>query len=117
MNVLLWVLQITLALYYLMGGIYMLNTAKLPATWLRVLPKPAWTAVGALQVLFAVGLVLPGAAKLSPVLVTIAAVGLVVETVAVCAITGKFARLRDAIWVVLPGMLLVFVAYERLVLP
>ena len=116
MNILLWVLQISLALYYLMGGIYMLNSRKLPGTWLRVLPKPAWTALGVLQILFAFGLVLPGATGVLPILIPIAAVGLAVQTLFVCAVTGKFARFQDSLWAVVPSILAAFVAYARIAL-
>jgi hypothetical protein len=44
MNILLWVLQILLALWNMIGGIYMVNNyEKLAKVWaLNALPKPAW---------------------------------------------------------------------------
>jgi len=111
MNIMLWVLQVLLALYYLMGGVWMMK--NIPKPWLKVLPKPAWMAFGALQVLFALALVLPAATGVQPKLVPIAAACLAVQTVAVAA---KFTPLKGLLWSVVPAILAVFVAYGRTVL-
>jgi hypothetical protein len=113
MNILLWVLQILLALYYTMGGIYQLNTEKLPRAWLSVLPKPAWMVLGTLQILFALGLVLPGAARVLPNLTPVAAVCLIVETLSVAV---RFTRFPGILWSVVPALLAAFVAYGRIAL-
>jgi hypothetical protein len=112
MNILLWVLQILLALYYLMGGSWMVS--KVPGAWLKILPKPIWMALGLLQALFALGLVLPGLIGMSPIITPIAAVGVVVETVSVSAMTG--VKWKGFIWVLIPALLSLFVAYGRFVL-
>src|SRR6266480_2882463 len=80
MNIPLWVLQILLALWNVIGGIYMVNHYKLLVnSWaLSSLPKPVWMALGVLQVLFALGLVLPGVFRIYPKLITISAVCLAV---------------------------------------
>jgi hypothetical protein len=106
MNILLWVLQILLALYYAMGGTYQLNTKKLPKTWLKAWPKPVWSVLGALQILFAVGLVLP---KVSPM----AAVCLVIQTLWVAF---RFTKFPGVLWSVVPALLALFVAYGRIML-
>ena len=82
MNILLWVLQIMLAVWNIVGGIYMVNHyEKLANVWaLNALPKPAWVALGVLQVLFALGLVLPGAVRMLPKLIPISAACLAVVT-------------------------------------
>jgi uncharacterized membrane protein len=105
MNILLWVLQVLLGLYYLMGGSWMVS--KIPGAWLKILPKPAWMVLGVLQVLFALGLVVP---KLTP----IAAVCVAVETVLVAVLTKP--KFQGALWVVVPALLVLFVAYGRFVL-
>ena len=114
MNILLWVLQILLASYYAMGGFYQLNVKKLPGAWLKILPGPGWLALGGLQVLFAVGLVLPGAAGVLPILTPIAAACLAVQTVAVSAMTG--VKYPGFLWTLVPALLALFVAYGRLAL-
>src|SRR5258708_38923 len=110
MNILLWVLQILLAFYYAMGGMYQANTAKLPKAWLNIFPKPVAMTLGLLQILFAVGLVLPGAFGMLPILTPIAAVCLAAQTLLVAI---RVTRFRGLLWVVVPGLLVLFVAYGR----
>jgi hypothetical protein len=111
MNILLWTLQILLALYYMMGGGWMV--AKTPKAWFKFLPKPVWMVLGVLQVLFALALVVPGAAGVLPMLTPIAAVWLAVQTVAVAI---KFTPMPGLLWAVLPALLALFVAYGRIAL-
>jgi hypothetical protein len=113
MNILLWVLQVLLALYYLMGGYWM--AFKVPGVWLKLLPKPAWMALGLLQALFALGLVLPGTIGMLPKLIPLSAVGVAIETVLV-AITLTKPKFQGALWIVVPALLALFVAYGRFVL-
>jgi len=112
MNIFLWVLQIFLALYYLMGGYWIVS--KVPGVWLKLLPKPAWTALGLLEALFALGLVLPAAVGLLPILTPLSAVGVAIETVAVSGITKP--KFQGMLWIVIPALLALFVAYGRFVL-
>jgi hypothetical protein len=112
MNILLWVLQILLGLYYLMGGSWMVS--KVPGAWLKILPKPAWMALGLLQALFAIGLVLPGLIGMSPQITPIAAIGVTVETLLVAALTKP--KFQGFLWVLAPALLALFVAYGRFVL-
>jgi hypothetical protein len=116
MNILLWVLQILLALYYAMGGFYQANVGKLPPAWFKIVPKPAWLAIGGLQILFALGLVLPGAVKVMPQLTPVSAVGLIVETLLVYALTINKFIFKAFVWVLIPAVLAAFVAYGRFVL-
>ncbi len=116
MNILLWVLQVMLALYYAMGGMYQANAGKLPPVWLKILPKAGWIVLGALQILLAVGLVLPGAIGVMPLLTPLSAVCLPVETMLVHVLTFKGVKLKAFIWVLAPGILSAFVAYGRFVL-
>ena len=83
MNLSLWIVAGLLAVVYLVAG-----TAKLivPKEKLAATPGGGWIedssagsikAIGALEVLAAVGLVLPAATDIAPVLVPLAALGLV----------------------------------------
>jgi hypothetical protein len=108
MNIFLWVLQVLLGLYYLMGGSWMLK--NIPKAWLKIMPKPVWMGIGLLQILLAVGLVLPGffgKAQLIP----IAAIGLAVETLFVAVLTKP--KFQGLLWVVIPALVSLFVAYGR----
>src|SRR5689334_14947022 len=116
MNLLLWVLQVLLALYYAMGGFYQMNVGKLPPALLKKLPKQGWIALGLLQVLFALGLVLPAAVKVMPQITPYSAIGLIVETLVVYRLMFKKFVFKTDVWVLVPGLLAVFVAYGRFVL-
>jgi hypothetical protein len=111
MNIFLWALQVLLGLYYLMGGSWMLK--NIPGAWLKILPKPVWTAIGLLQILLALGLALPGLLG-KPQLVPIAAIGVAVETLFVAVLTKP--KFQGLLWVVVPALLALFVAYGRIVL-
>lgn len=83
MNVVLWVIAIVLALAFLAAGAMKLVRAQqqLAASgmaWTASVPAPAVKAIGALEVLAAVGLILPAALGIAPVLVPLAATGLVI---------------------------------------
>ena len=71
-------------------------------------------ALGVLQVLFALGLVLPAATGILPKLTPIAAVCVAVETVMVATLTKP--KFQGALWAVVPALLALFVAYGRFVL-
>lgn len=83
MNVVLWVLAgLLAALFLVAGGAKLVQSKQKLATW----PNMAWTedfapgvikTIGALEVLAAFGLILPAALNIVPVLVPLAAAGLV----------------------------------------
>jgi hypothetical protein len=115
MNILLWVLQIALALYNVVGGIYTITSYEsLKSAWASNLPKPAWIAIGVLQVLFALGLVLPGAFGVLPKLTPISAAYLAVYALLGCALFAKYAGFPGILWAVVPAILAAFVAYGRM---
>jgi hypothetical protein len=117
MNILLWVLQILLALWNMVGGIYtVFNYEKLKGAWMNDLPKPAWVAIGILQALFALGLVLPGAVGVLPKLTPIAAAYLAVNALLGCALFAQYAGFPGILWAVVPSILAAFVAYGRIAL-
>ena len=119
MNVFLWVLQIALALLYLAGGSYKVfkfdELAKLPAT--GALSRSGWGALGMFEMLGAVLLVVPAAAKWMPVLTTIAAAVLALETLALAGLYARFSLRLTAhnplVWTIVMGLLAAFVAYGR----
>jgi hypothetical protein len=115
-NILLWVLQVLLAAWNVIGALYMVNNygmlANAPA--LNALPKPGWIALGVLQVLFALGLVLPGALKALPKVTPISAAGLAVISLLGLGLYTAYAGFPGMLWGVVPAVLAAFVAYERL---
>ena len=105
MNAVLWLLQIVLALAFLALGLLMLTRSRerllRVAGWVEDFPEPVVRAIGALELLGAVGLVLPmllgaagvvlpGVLGVAGVLVPVAALGLAV--ILVGAITTHLLR-------------------------
>jgi uncharacterized membrane protein YphA (DoxX/SURF4 family) len=82
MNVLLWIVAGVLAAAYLVAGLTKLTQSKEKLAgqmgWVEDFSPGVIKLIGGLEVLAAVGLILPAALDIVPVLVPLAAVGLVV---------------------------------------
>ena len=119
MNVLLWVLQIALALLSLSGGAYKVfmfdELAKVPA--MGALARGGWGALGVFEMLCAVLLVVPAAANWMPVLTPLAAAALALESLALAGLYARYSLELTAtyplVWVVVMGLMAAFVAYGR----
>lgn len=119
MNVLLWVLQVALALQSFSGGAYKVfkfdAIAQVPA--MGALSRGGWGAIGLLEMLCAVLLVVPAATKWMPVLTSLAAAALVLESFALARLYGRYSLQLTAtnplVYVVVGGLLAAFVAYGR----
>jgi MYXO-CTERM domain-containing protein len=89
MNVVIWVLQILLALAFLAAGLTKLTQPRqqLVTTmgWVEDFSDPSVRAIGALEILGALGLLVPAVTGVAPVLVPIAAVGLALLMVGAAA--------------------------------
>lgn len=107
MNILLWVLQVLLALWNLIGGSFVaVHYGELKAPWADALPGPFWVSYGVLQFVFALGL-------LWRQLTGIAAIVLALLALSGCALFAKYAGFPGCLWGVVPAILLAFVAYGR----
>jgi hypothetical protein len=117
MNVLLWVLQAVLALLYLAGGAYKVFSFDEVARQLDALPREGWAALGAIEMVGAVLLIVPAAAKWLPALTPLAAVVLTLETVALAALYAHYSLALTAsnplLWSLVMALLVAFVAYGR----
>jgi hypothetical protein len=117
MNVLLWVLQVALALLYLAGGAYKTFMFDELARQMSALSRGAWRALGVFEMLGAVLLVVPAAAKWMPVLTPLAAAALALETLAIAGLYARYslklAATNPLVWAVVMGLLAAFVAYGR----
>lgn len=94
MNIVLWVLQVALALLCISGGafqIFKLEELQKGVTAMRALPRGVWTLLGALGCLGGLGLLLPGALDL-PGLAPLAAAAVTVQSLPICA---AYVRYRD----------------------
>ena len=119
MNILLWVLQVALALQSFAGGAYKIfmfdQLANTPA--MSALPRGGWGAVGALEMVCAVLLIVPAATKWMPVLTPLAAAVLAVESLILAALYAQHSLALSAsnplVYVAMSAVLAAFVAYGR----
>ncbi|MGC2191564.1 MAG: DoxX family protein [Candidatus Dormiibacterota bacterium] len=79
-NILLWALQILLALAFFTAGSMKLTQPRprliTRMNWVEAVPQPAVRTIGSLEVVGAVGLILPAALGIAVILTPVAAVGL-----------------------------------------
>jgi DoxX-like family len=120
MNVLLWVLQVALALLYLAGGGFKTFNPGDVAKQITALPRGGWRALGVFEMLGALLLIVPAAATSLPVLTPLAAGALALETLALAAVYARYslklAATNPLVYAVPMGLMAAFVAYGRYVL-
>lgn len=122
MNILLWVLQVALALFSFMGGQYKLfhfdELAKMPQT--AALARGGWGALGIFEMACAILLIVPAALKWTPVLTPLAAAALALEALALAVLFGRHSLAPTAtnplVYVVVMALVAAFVAYGRFAL-
>ena len=117
MNILLWVLQIALAFLYISGGAYKVFKVDTLAGHFRGFPPNAWRALGVIELVGGVLLVVPGKVIGVPMLTALAAALLAVETLALAAAYArksvKFVAANPFVWCATMGVLAAVVAYGR----
>lgn len=118
MNILLWIIQILLALMFLFsGGVKLvLPTAVLQSMGPPnqvVLPGLFLKFIGVCEVLGGLGLILPGVFRRRQYLTPFAAMGLVIIMIGAVAITIMGLGFAMAITPLITGLLCAFVAYGR----
>jgi hypothetical protein len=117
MNVLLWILQVALALLYLAGGAYKTFMFDELANQLGAPSRGGWAALGVFEMVCAVLLIVPAAARWMPALTPLAAAALALETLALAGLYAQYSlQLTPAnplVWAAVMGLLVAFVAYER----
>jgi uncharacterized membrane protein YphA (DoxX/SURF4 family) len=113
LNVLLWVLQILLAMLFMFTGV--LKFVMPIEEMTKQIALPAWFLhfIGAAEILGAIGLVLPGILRIRTGLTPLAAAALAVIMIGATAVNLKIGQHGAALTTVVVGLLLVFVAYNR----
>jgi hypothetical protein len=87
MNILFWTIQILLALHTVMGGVWKFsNPVQTAVPSLAALPNGLWLALGVLEFLAAIALVVPVFNKGWGVLIIVAALFLVAEMLLFCVL-------------------------------
>jgi uncharacterized membrane protein YphA (DoxX/SURF4 family) len=114
----LWIIQVLLALLFLFAGGTKLvlpldvltsmgspNQIQLPGLFIRF--------IGVVEVLGALGLILPGLLRIKPWLTPLAAAGLVIIMIGATAVSVASGQVATAIISLIVGLLAAFVAYGR----
>ena len=119
MNILLWILQILAALLYGASGImkvFMFDKISADVPSFGALPRQAWMALGILEVICTVGLVVPAALHWQPMLTIAAAMALAVESVVFIGVHAKYREIAPIVMSGVLGLIMALVAYGRMVL-
>jgi uncharacterized membrane protein len=120
MNILLWIIQILLALLFLFGGGVKLVTSA--ADWQKqaqTLPEAMrfshafMVFIGAVEVLGGLGLILPWATRIRKGLTPLAALGLVIVMIGAVVVSVQAFGVKAAVIPLITGLLCAFVAYGR----
>ncbi|ANB16378.1 DoxX family protein [Dokdonella koreensis] len=119
MNVLLWVLQILGALLYGSSGVmkvFLFETISQDVPSFGALPLEAWMALGVLELVCTIGLIVPAALPWRPNLTILAAVLLALESLVFVWVHVKYHEVTPLILSGVLGLVMAFVAYGRWVL-
>jgi hypothetical protein len=119
MNVLLWVLQVLAALIYAASGVmkvFMFDKVSQDVPSFGALPREAWMALGILELVCVVGLIVPSAIPWHPSLTVVAATLLALESLVFVGVHVKYREVGSIVMVVVLGLLMAFIAYGRMVL-
>ena len=119
MNIVLWILQILLALLFLFSGGMKL---VIPPEVLKSMGSPnqvqfpGWFIqfIGVVEVLGGLGLILPALLRIRPSLTPLAAAGLVIVMIGAVVVSIMGDGVKAAIVPFIVGVLVVFIAYGRL---
>jgi uncharacterized membrane protein YphA (DoxX/SURF4 family) len=114
LNILLWVLQVLLAVAFLAHGLmFLFPPASLVAVMNASIPPAFRLFIGVAEVLAAIGLTLPGLTRILPWLVPSAAAGLMIVTISAVIFHLTRGEVSSAITTAILFALLTFVAYMR----
>jgi len=119
MNILLWVLQGLAALLYGASGVmkvFMFDKVREGVPSFDALPREAWKALGILELVCSVGLIVPAALPWRPALTVVAATVLTIESLVFVWVHVKYREIAPIILSGVLGLLMAFIVYGRMVL-
>ena len=115
MNVLLWVLQVLLAVVFIAHGLLLLMPPPdIAAQMLMSLPRSFWVFLGVAELAAAVGLTLPGLTRVMTGLVSWAAGGIMIVMVSATIYHVMRNEISSAVVTFVLLLIATFVAYMRL---
>ena len=119
MNMLLWVLQVLGAFLYGASGVmkvFLFDKVSEDVPSFGALPRETWMALGILELVCTVGLIVPAAFHWRPALTVVAATVLAIESLVFVWVHVKYREIPPIILSGVLGLLMAFIAYGRMVL-
>jgi uncharacterized membrane protein YphA (DoxX/SURF4 family) len=116
MSILLWVLQVLAALLYTVSGlmkVFMFERVSVQVPSFGALPRRAWMALGVLELICTVGLILPSALHWQPQLTVVAAATLASETLVFIWVHAKYREVGSIVFSGVLGLVMGFLACGR----
>ena len=116
MNILLWVLQVLGACVYGASGVmkvFMFDKISRDVPSFGALPRKAWMALGILEIVCAVGLIVPAAFRWQPAFTVVAATALALESLVFIGVHVKYREITPIIMSGVLGLVMAFIAYGR----
>lgn len=117
MNIFLWALQGFLAFLYLAGGAFKTFNPNDVAKQIPAVPKGGWRALGVVEMLGGILLVVPAVTGWAPSLTPLVATVLAIETLALAALYARYSlKLTPSnplVYAAVMGIVVAFVAYGR----
>ena len=115
MNIVLWIIQILLALLFLFAGVTKLLPITMPPPPPNMWMPPMWFLkfIGVCELLGALGLVLPGLFRRQQYLTVYAATGLTIIMIGAVVVSVMTMGVATGVTPLIVGILCVFVAYGR----
>jgi len=119
MNRLLWALQVLAALLYGSSGmmkVFMFESISRDVPSFGALPRGAWAAMGILELVCTIGLIVPAVLRWRPSLTVLAATLLAFESLVFIWVHVTYGEMIPLVFSGILGLLMAFVAYGRKVL-
>ena len=119
MNILLWVLQVALALLCISGGIFQIfkiEDLQKGVAAMRELPQSLWAFLGAFGCLGGLGLILPGATNVMPGLTPIVAAAVAAQSALVSAFYIYYRDFSPLPYSAAMVIMAAFISYGRFAL-
>jgi hypothetical protein len=117
MNTLLWVLQGVAALLYGSSGVmkvFLFDKISHDVPSFGALPRKVWTALGIMELVCVVGLIVPLALHWHPQLTVLAAAVLALESLIFIGVHVKYREAGTIAMSVVLGVVMAFIAYGRM---
>lgn len=117
MSIALWIIQALLAWFAVAGGYFQLfkfNDLKTTVVAMQQLPQAVWAVLGVVGIVAGIGLIVPAAFKLLPMVTPIAAAVMLVHSLLIAALYLYFGDKAPLPYVLVMALLAAIILFGRL---